>query len=47
MNRDSSLATWRALALRMEDEVGRAMIGVARTVRLINVAVFARGHVLL
>jgi MoxR-like ATPase len=47
MDRDSSLATWRALALRMEDEVGRATIGVARTVRLINVAVFARGHVLL
>lgn len=47
MNRDSSLATWRALALRMEDEVGHATIGVARSVRLINVAVFARGHVLL
>jgi MoxR-like ATPase len=47
MNRDSSLDTWRALALKMEAEVGNAAIGVARTVRLINLAVFARGHVLL
>ncbi len=47
MNRDSSLDTWRALALKMEAEVGNAAIGVARAVRLINIAVFARGHVLL
>lgn len=47
MNRDSSLATWRALALSVEAEVGRAAIGVARAIRLINLAVFARGHVLL
>jgi MoxR-like ATPase len=47
MNRDSSLATWRALALKMETEVGAAAVGVARAVRLVNLAVFARGHVLL
>jgi MoxR-like ATPase len=47
MNRDSSLATWRALALEMEAAVGRAAVGVTRAVRLINLAVFARGHVLL
>src|SRR5499427_9104812 len=47
MNRDSSLDTWRALALKMEAEVGNAAVGVARAVRLINLAVFARGHVLL
>lgn len=47
MNRDSSLDTWRTLALKMEAEVGRAAVGVARAVRLINLAVFARGHVLL
>jgi MoxR-like ATPase len=47
MNRDSALATWRSLALTMEAEVGRAAVGVARAIRLVNVAVFARGHVLL
>ena len=47
MNRDSSLDSWRTLALKVEAEVGQAAIGVPRTVRLINVAVFARGHVLL
>jgi MoxR-like ATPase len=47
MNRDSDLATWRSLALTMEAEVGRAAVGVARAIRLVNVAVFARGHVLL
>jgi len=47
MNRDSSLDTWRDLALKMEGEVGNAAVGVARAVRLITLAVFARGHVLL
>jgi MoxR-like ATPase len=47
MNRDSTLDTWRTLALKMEAEVGNAAIGVERAVRLINLAVFARGHVLL
>ena len=47
MNRDSSLDSWRTLALKVEAEVGQAVIGQPRTVRLINVALFARGHVLL
>ncbi len=47
MNRDSALATWRTLALTVEAEVGKAVIGVSREIRLISIAVFARGHVLL
>jgi MoxR-like ATPase len=38
---------WRALALRVEEEVGKAIIGQQDVVRMINVALFARGHVLL
>ena len=48
MDRDDALlhdARQRALAL--EQEVGRAVLGQARAIRLINIAVFARGHVLL
>jgi MoxR-like ATPase len=37
----------RALALRVEEEVGKAILGQRDTIRLINVALFARGHVLL
>ncbi|MCB1954525.1 MAG: MoxR family ATPase [Rhodocyclaceae bacterium] len=47
MSSDEQLADWRALALRVEDEVGRAVIGQGPVIRLINVALFARGHVLL
>ncbi|HSW06553.1 AAA family ATPase [Aquabacterium sp.] len=47
MRSDESLHDWRQLALRVEQEVGRAVIGQAATIRLINVALFARGHVLL
>ena len=41
------LQDWRGQALRIETEVGRAVIGQSATVRLINIALFARGHVLL
>jgi MoxR-like ATPase len=41
------LQDWRGLALRVEEEVGKAIIGQQGTLRLINVALFARGHVLL
>ncbi|MEJ1962590.1 MAG: MoxR family ATPase [Gammaproteobacteria bacterium] len=41
------LEDWRQRALRVEAEVAKAVIGQAGTVRLINVALFARGHVLL
>jgi MoxR-like ATPase len=44
---DSQLADWRARALAMEAAVAQAVIGQARAIRLINTAVFARGHVLL
>jgi MoxR-like ATPase len=38
---------WRARALRVEEEVAKAIVGQQPTVRMINVALFARGHVLL
>lgn len=44
---DAALAGWRAQALALEAEVGRAVVGQARLIRLINIAVHARGHVLL
>ena len=44
---DERLQDWRDRALRVEEEVGRAVIGQHDTIRLINVALFARGHVLL
>jgi MoxR-like ATPase len=44
---EEELRDWRARALRVEDEVRKAVIGQHETVRLINVALFARGHVLL
>jgi MoxR-like ATPase len=48
MNRyDARLADWRERALALEAEVGKAVIGQDRVVRLITTAVFARGHVLL
>src|SRR5215510_10789292 len=44
---DSLLSDWRARALTLERAIGSAIIGQDRIIRLINVAVFARGHVLL
>lgn len=44
---EEQLADWRGRALRVEEEVSRAIVGQQPTVRLINVALFARGHVLL
>jgi MoxR-like ATPase len=41
------LHDWRTRALSLEKEVGKAILGQQDTVRLINVALFARGHVLL
>jgi MoxR-like ATPase len=46
-DQDTMLQEWRNRALRMEEEVGRAVIGQSGTLRLINIALFARGHVLL
>jgi MoxR-like ATPase len=44
---DALLADWRVRALALEAEVSKAVIGQRRNLRLINTAVFARGHVLL
>ena len=41
------LNEWRSRALNFEDEVGKAVVGQARAIRLLTIAVFARGHVLL
>ena len=47
MGSQEQLEDWRHLALRVESEVAKAVIGQAQTIRLVNVALFARGHVLL
>jgi len=44
---EEQLREWHARALQVEQEVGKAIIGQQATVRLVNVALFARGHVLL
>ena len=44
---DALLHDWRERALALEREVATAVIGQARVIRLVNTAVFARGHVLL
>lgn len=44
---DALLHDWRERALALESEVGKAVIGQAGVIRLVNTAVFARGHVLL
>jgi MoxR-like ATPase len=44
---EEQLEDWRLRALRVEKEVSKAIVGQQPTIRLINVALFARGHVLL
>jgi MoxR-like ATPase len=44
---DELLHDWREQALRVEDSVARAVVGQGGTLRMVNVALFARGHVLL
>jgi MoxR-like ATPase len=41
------LQDWRVHALQIEDEISRVVIGQPQIIRLITVALFARGHVLL
>ena len=43
----AALADWRTQALALEAQVGQAVVGQAPLIRLINIAVYARGHVLL
>ncbi|MEJ0035682.1 MAG: MoxR family ATPase [Gammaproteobacteria bacterium] len=47
MSSPEQLEDWRQRALRVEEEVAKAIVGQRDTIRLINVALFARGHVLL
>ncbi len=47
MSSGETLADWRAKALALEAAVAGAVVGQARVIRLVNTAVFARGHVLL
>jgi MoxR-like ATPase len=44
---DEQLGQWRERALSLEEEVGKVVIGQQDTIRHINIALFARGHVLL
>src|SRR5690625_407551 len=44
---DIDLEKWRAKALSFEGEIAKAIIGQSRVVRMISIALFARGHVLL
>jgi MoxR-like ATPase len=44
---DGLLADWQGRALELEALASRAVIGQARALRLITMAVFSRGHVLL
>lgn len=45
--RDGALSDWRDRALAFEREVGKAVIGQERAIRLLSIALLARGHVLL
>lgn len=47
MSRDSQLSTSRTRALRLEAEINKVIVGQERAVRLIIIALFSRGHVLL
>jgi len=44
---DALLTDWREQALALEREVALAVVGQGRAIRLLNTALFARGHVLL
>lgn len=44
---ENRLADWRSHALKLESEVRTVIVGQDRAIRLLNVAIFARGHVLL
>lgn len=46
-HKDTLLADWRERAVVFEREINRVAIGLERPVRLIALAIFARGHVML
>jgi MoxR-like ATPase len=41
------LAEWRQRAIAFESEIQKAVIGQARVIRLVTIAIFARGHVMI
>src|SRR5215510_5531982 len=45
--KDELLSDWCARALRVEEAVGGVLLGLGAAIRLVNIAIFARGHVLL
>ena len=44
---DTALSDWQARARTLETEVAKVIVGQDRVIRLLTIAVFARGHVLL
>lgn len=44
---DHQLADWRDHALTLESQVKKVIVGQDKAIRLMNIAIFARGHVLL
>ncbi len=46
-NKDSQLADWRSKALKLESEVQKVIVGQDKAIKLMTIAIFARGHVLL
>ncbi|HYG12667.1 MAG TPA: AAA family ATPase, partial [Methylophilaceae bacterium] len=44
---ENLLADRRAHALKLEDQVKKVIVGQDKAIRLMNIAIFARGHVLL
>lgn len=44
---DATLSDWLACADELQREVGKVVVGQERVIRLLTIAVFARGHVLL
>jgi MoxR-like ATPase len=44
---DAMLTDWRDAAARFEAEIAKAVVGQARAIRLVTIAIFARGNVML
>ena len=44
---DTNLADWRNQALSLEAEIKKAVVGQDHAIKLLVIAVFARGHALL
>jgi len=44
---DNQLADWRDKALKLDSEVKKVIVGQDKAIKLMNIAIFARGHVLL